>query len=92
MSLIQGYNIEIDETEDGINVKASKDDEVMEEFTLELGEETEGSEEEFETEEGSEESQELPDEEETEEAPEAPEAQMESVKVKSFAAFVKNRK
>jgi len=36
---IQGYSITIDETEEGITVAASKDDETVEEFTLELGEE-----------------------------------------------------
>lgn len=34
---IQGYTITIDETEEGILVAASKDEETVEEFTLELG-------------------------------------------------------
>lgn len=37
---INGYSITIDETEEGIVVAATKDDEVVEEFTLELGDES----------------------------------------------------
>ena len=35
---IHGYTITIDETEEGISVSASQDDEVVEEFTLDLTE------------------------------------------------------
>ena len=34
---IQGYSITIEETEEGVSVVATKDDETVEEFTLELG-------------------------------------------------------
>ena len=34
---IQGYSITIEETEEGVLVAATKDDETVEEFTLELG-------------------------------------------------------
>ena len=42
---VKGYQIVIEETENEISVTAIKDDETMEEFTLNLGEESEGSEE-----------------------------------------------
>lgn len=40
---VKGYQIVIEETENEISVTAIKDDETMEEFTLNLGEESEGS-------------------------------------------------
>ncbi len=87
LDLENGYVIVIDETEDGITVSATKDDEEVESFHLELGESEEGGEEgqDFDDNEGG---QELPDEGQGQ-AQSQGQMEDESPKLESFAAFTK---
>ena len=93
---INGYVINIDETEDGmVSISASKDDEVVEEFTLEGGEDFDGEEggEDFEGGEGQElpdEGQPIEDEEGAQGMPQA-QAQLGESKLESFASFLKRK-
>ena len=103
---INGYVINIDETEDGmVSVSASKDDEVVEEFSLEGGEgggdddDFEGGEDDFEGQDDLEDGggQELPDEGEPIDdedgggAPPQAQAQLGESKMESFAQFLKRK-
>ena len=98
---VHGYMITIEETEENtIKVSAMQDDEVVEEFELEGGEDHEDHEDMEDMEDmGGEEEMELPEEgEEIEgEAPEAdfeeiPEEEGENTKLESFASFLKKKK
>lgn len=98
---IKGYLITITESEEQINVTATKDDETIEEFTLDLNEDEEGETEEteetqdeiqdfeeFSKEEGEEtqeETQKMPNEEETHEE------ENEGIKLKSFESFINSK-
>lgn len=96
---VHGYMITIEETEENtVKVSAMQDDEVVEEFELESGEDMDDMDdmEDIDDEEGMEE---LPEEgEEIEgEAPEAdfeeiPEEEGEATKLESFASFLKKKK
>jgi hypothetical protein len=94
---VHGYMITIEETEENtIKVSAMQDDEVVEEFELESGEEDMEDMDSMDDEEGMEE---LPEEgEEIEgEAPESdfeevPEEEGEATKLESFASFLKKKK
>ena len=91
---IHGYSITIDETEEGVTVAASKDDETVEEFTLDIGDEGE----EFDGEEmpeGGEEEMPEGGEEEMPEGQEEPEEDFETPapqgQLESFNSFIKKR-
>ena len=96
---VHGYMITIEETEENtIKVSAMQDDEVVEEFELEGGEDHEDHDDMEEMEiDGEESMEELPEEGEEIEG-EAPEADFEEVpeedttKLESFASFLKKKK
>ena len=94
---MHGYMITIEETEENmIKVSAMKDDEVVEEFELEGGEDHEG----FEEEEGQDmeelpeggEGEEIQGEEPQADFEEIPEEEGEATKLESFASFLKKKK
>ena len=83
---IHGYSITIDETEEGVTVAASKDDETVEEFTLDIGDEGEEFDGEEMPEGGEEEMPEGQEEPEEDFETPAPQGQLES-----FNSFIKKR-
>lgn len=90
---IHGYEITIDETEEGVMVMASKDGESVEEFTLDINEEVDdnddmGSEEEID----SEEVQSLPQGQEEIQGQEEEDFPVGESKLESFNSFIKKRK
>jgi hypothetical protein len=102
---IKGYQIVIDETEEMVTVTAMKDDETVEEFSLDLGEEAQGEEaqgeegirsfDDFGGEEedfGGEESQDDDNESQDEEEDEEDEDDNEGRALESFQSFINKKK
>lgn len=86
---VNGYQIVIDETAEAISVTATKDDETIEEFTLEIGEE--GS---IDAQEETDFPQDLPQGEEEIETPAGDEDDdlEDEPKIESYAAFLERKK
>jgi len=99
---IKGYQIVIDETEEMVTVTAMKDDETVEEFTLDLGEEAQGEEaqgedgirsfDDFGGEEEDFDGEESQEEEELQDEIEEDEEDMNGSALESFQSFINKKK
>lgn len=99
---IKGYQIVIDETEEMVTVTAMKDDETVEEFTLDLGEEAQGEEaqgedgiksfDDFGGEEEDFDGEEYQEEEELQDEIEEDEEDMNGSALESFQSFINKKK